>query len=220
VTEIGNVTIPRSEWSLGANIIRWMSQRFAQGDVVLEFGSGQTTKIFKDMGFDVYSVEEDEEFVGRYEGVNYIHAPIDPETSWYDLDAILEYDLPQEISFVVVDGPTTSRSYFHEAFDQIMGDRVLGAIVYDDLHRPREMEDFIKFISRRPELAITHAFEIVPSGQILEPEGGNPEARQAGLCAIIMARPEPEAHFTSKEMALVTAGGCRLEYPIRHRNRD
>jgi hypothetical protein len=72
--ETATVKIPRSEWSLGANIIKWMSQRFSQGDAVLEFGSGQTTKIFKDMGFDVYSVEEDEEFVGRYEGVNYIHA--------------------------------------------------------------------------------------------------------------------------------------------------
>ena len=197
MTEIGTVKIPRSEWSLGANIIRWMSLRFAQGDVLLEFGSGQTTKIFKDMGFDVYSIEEDKEFVGQYEGVNYIHAPIDPETSWYDLDSILEYNLPEKIAHIVVDGPTTSRSYFSEAFDKIFEGKAIGSIVFDDIHRPDDMEAFIEFLSYRPGLAITHSIEIIPSGQLLQ---SNNESTRAGLCGVLMPRHTPAGHFTSDQM--------------------
>lgn len=219
MTEIRTVTIPRSEWSLGANMIRWISRRFHQGDVLLEFGSGQTTKIFKDMGLDVYSIEEDEEFVGRYEGVNYIHAPIDPETSWYDLDSILEYNLPEKIAYIVVDGPTTSRRYFDKAFDKIFAGKALGVIIYDDIHREEEMKGFIEFLSRRPEIARHWLVEIIPSGQLLQRE--NEDKAYSGMCGVMTPRGATlEPHFTNEEAQSATVNGCTLEYPVRFQDSD
>jgi hypothetical protein len=46
------------------------------GGTLLELGSGETSQMFVDYGINVYSIEDDPDWIGKYPGVNYIHAPL------------------------------------------------------------------------------------------------------------------------------------------------
>lgn len=89
--------------------------------VLLELGSGETSAKFVEYGLKVYSVEHDEKWLGKYPGVNYIHAPLVPyemsgtkldyftrmncEALWYD-PKILKKQLPLHYDALLLDGPT------------------------------------------------------------------------------------------------------------------
>ena len=86
--------------------------------VLVELGSGETSAHFVDVGLTVYSIEHDEEWIGKYKGVNYIYAPLVPiivtdfeyfkkmdcKPEWYDIDKIVD-QLPREYDALLLDGP-------------------------------------------------------------------------------------------------------------------
>jgi len=89
----------------------------AGNGVLLELGSGETSRLFVEHGIKVYSVEHDTTWLGKYEGVNYIHAPLVPQNDvkheyfqktanpyWYDHN-VLAKELPEEYDVLLLDGP-------------------------------------------------------------------------------------------------------------------
>lgn len=94
-------------WSIGGGIRSAISQLVEEGAVIVELGSGYgTNKLVKK--YVVWSIENDEKWVGFCKDANYIHAPItrseDGGEQWYDA-SIIEARLPSSYDLILVDGP-------------------------------------------------------------------------------------------------------------------
>ncbi len=72
------------------------------GDTIVEFGSGQATTGNLAPYFNMYSVEHDKVWVGKFPYSKYIYAPI--VDGWYDAD-ILRRELPKKYDLLIIDGP-------------------------------------------------------------------------------------------------------------------
>ena len=99
-----------------------LTQCHAGGSVLVELGSGETSAKFVEHGLTVYSIEHDEKWLGKYPGVNYIHAPLVPtygkiheyftgpgncSTYWYNRKFV-EAGLPEHYDALLLDGPPRS----------------------------------------------------------------------------------------------------------------
>ena len=97
----------KQHWAIGGGIRSAISQLVEDGAVIVELGSGYGTKKLVQR-YTVWSIENDEKWVGFCEGANYIHAPIIPdpdrEILWYD-SSILKANLPKAYDLILVDGP-------------------------------------------------------------------------------------------------------------------
>ena len=94
-------------WSIGGGIRSAISQLVHEGAVIVELGSGYGTKKLVKK-YVVWSIENDEEWVGFCKDANYIHAPIikseDGKEQWYDA-SIIKANLPSSYDLILVDGP-------------------------------------------------------------------------------------------------------------------
>lgn len=111
---------------------------------LLELGSGETSGMFVERGLTVTSIEHDEAWIGKYPGVNYIHAPlreIDSEAAmryfgtkeWYDT-AIIKAYAGAEYDVLFVDGPPRKwRGLFFYNW-KLFNTKV--PWFFDDTHRP------------------------------------------------------------------------------------
>lgn len=81
----------------------YMLNNFKPGSFVLEFGSGEGTKLLSNK-FGMISIEHDIKFIGLCEKAYYIYAPI--VNGWYDVDCIRTYIGFIDYQYVLVDGPT------------------------------------------------------------------------------------------------------------------
>lgn len=119
------------------------------GSTILEFGAGSSSKELVDQGYTVFAVEHDQEWMNRYEGVNYIYAPIVPlpqsrfidtyfnqYKTWYDMDRVLPVIKNKKIDLILIDGPPAfiGRSGFFLYVDLFKGI----PIVMDDAQRDVE----------------------------------------------------------------------------------
>ena len=101
----------RSIWSLCDGAIEAIKQLSMPETNTLEFGSGYGSVLLSKYT-NIYSIEHDKSFVGLFNGVNYIHAPLQQisplpgfdENYWYD-SKIVENNLPENCDLVIVDGP-------------------------------------------------------------------------------------------------------------------
>lgn len=88
-----------------------------QGNI-LEFGSGYSSKYLVDHGYKVTSIEHDPNWVDKFEGVDYIYAPITelpysksyekrfPNVkTWYDGEAIKKGIEGKTFNLMIIDGP-------------------------------------------------------------------------------------------------------------------
>ena len=166
--------LPNDEWTLGFNALTQLTRRLPAGATVVELGSGESSRCLVELGFKVYAVEQDEEFIGKHEGVNYIYAPIDPETQWYDLDSV-KAGLPDTFSALIIDGPNGDRSYFASCWRDILSvksDESLmnrPIIVIDDFHRSDGSGVILKLLSDGSWFHSRYAISICPTGHILQP---------------------------------------------------
>jgi len=164
------ITIPYSEWGLGFNVYYYIMQTTPPGSSILEFGSGESSRVLSELGYDVWSIEENEEFVGVVEGVNYIYAPIDPQTNWYD-EEIVYTSLPSDKAFhtIIVDGPTTSRDGFVGFLSTPWAAKV-HQYLFDDIHRASDRDAFFNVLAADNGLTRGQgSILIMPSGQLLQP---------------------------------------------------
>ena len=120
-------------WSICQGVFSWIRSNIPEGSTILEFGSGRGT-IELTKYYNVYSVEQDSQWLGLAEKAEYIHAPI--KDGWYDAD-ILFKNLPEEYDFILVDGPKGSgnRSGLAKHWDKLNTDV---PILMDDTNRMNE----------------------------------------------------------------------------------
>ena len=86
-------------WSISQELIDWIRENVPRGSVILELGSGYGTQVLADLGYSMYSVEHDPQYVGKYDSL-YIPVPI--KNGWYNPDSLRKlptYDL------LLIDGP-------------------------------------------------------------------------------------------------------------------
>lgn len=88
-------------WSISKTLFEWIKTNIPIGSVILEFGSGEGTKYLTEY-YDVYSIEQNEEWVGYDPKSNYIYAPL--INGWYDMD-IITNNLPEKYDLLLIDGP-------------------------------------------------------------------------------------------------------------------
>ena len=91
-------------WAICKGVFSWIRSNIPEGSTILEFGSGSGT-IELTKYYNVYSVEQDPQWVGLAEKAEYIYAPI--KDGWYDTD-ILFKNLPEKYDLILVDGPKGS----------------------------------------------------------------------------------------------------------------
>ena len=106
----------------------WIMENVPDDKIILEFGSGETTK-YLSKKYNMYSVEEDNRFVGLYDS-NYIYAPI--VNDWYDLES-LKKGIPEKYDVIILDGPAHGkREGFLDNIGLFSLDKI---IVVDDIDR-------------------------------------------------------------------------------------
>lgn len=101
----------RSRWALCDGVLEAVFQLTTEQSSILEFGSGFGSKLISDHR-TITCVEHNQKFVGQFDGVNYIHAPLVPirpldafeDTQWYDFEEITAC-LPDKIDMIIIDGP-------------------------------------------------------------------------------------------------------------------
>ena len=99
----------KSHFPIDLGILTAIRQLAKPDSTIVELGSGNgTNRLVAE--YTVYSVEDDEKWVGYCEGSNYIHAPLidlddsDDPIRWYNPE-ILRESLPESYDLVLIDGP-------------------------------------------------------------------------------------------------------------------
>lgn len=131
---------PSPNWepgmSIEANLINYL-KRHPKGKL-LEFGSGDGTETLASIGYEVYSVEQDKEFLSP-ESVLACYAPI--EGSWYKHSLVEEFVREHHpYSVCLVDGPCKPVKGALNYRDGILAHwrhlARIQTVIIDDTHRP------------------------------------------------------------------------------------
>jgi hypothetical protein len=130
---------PEDGWRLSNEVLIWIVNNFNEDSIIIELGSGLGSKILSEK-FQIWSIEHDKEWVGKYPNINYIYSPLKvlDTQECYDFDSI-QKDLPiDEADLLIIDGPPgiIGRSgvlKFMHLFDKIP------TIIVDDIHRQEEL---------------------------------------------------------------------------------
>lgn len=127
-------------WMLSEEAREWIYKNIPVGSTIVELGSGEGSRILSEK-YTVYSIEHDKRWVGKYDKVNYIYAPL-VDNSWYDVAVLIE-ELPQKCELIIVDGPPESRRrvLFEKFIDLFDKDAI---ILLDDIHRLHERFMFMR----------------------------------------------------------------------------
>ncbi len=102
--------MPKSHFPIDLGLLAAVEQLIPPKSTILELGSGEGTNLLTNQ-YNVYSVEDDLEWVGYCEGTTYIHSPLVTKdhngstTSWYDVQILAE-QLPNDYQLILVDGPS------------------------------------------------------------------------------------------------------------------
>jgi len=164
----------RDYYQIDAGVLNAIKLLLPRGSTLLELGSGAgTTQLTK--RYTVYSVENDEEWLGICTDANYIHAPIRDlqdssgrELKWYDID-VLAKELPSRYDLVLVDGPAghIGREGLLTHLDLFRTDI---PFVFDDTLRDRDcsIARQAAFLLNRP-MYVFWNFSVVPVNP-LEPD--------------------------------------------------
>tara|TARA_R110000796_G_scaffold189956_1_gene306704 strand:+ start:261 stop:779 length:519 start_codon:yes stop_codon:yes gene_type:complete len=117
-------------FAIGKNLYDWILDNIPIGSTILELGSGAGSYELS-KHYNMYSVEQNIEWVDKFPGINYIHAPIDPNTQWYDKSCLSQ--LPKDYQCLILDGPGGyPRNGFYQHLD-VFNTNI--PTVVDDTHR-------------------------------------------------------------------------------------
>ena len=128
-------------WAIPREAFEWIYNNLPHGSTILELGSGNGTKELVKR-YNVYSVEDDEKWVGLEPKSNYIYAPL--VNDWYDTK-ILFNKLPKKYDLLIIDGPIREkRVNFIKHYTKFKTDI---PIIIDDTHRERD-KGLCEFLSK------------------------------------------------------------------------
>lgn len=137
-------------WAIGLDLVTELTTKILPDPnaTILELGSGDgSTPFLANYYSKVYSVEENEKWVGKHDNVQYFHVPlkehkpishfIENKPIWYSADVLrplianLSYDL------ILVDGPSSQacRAGMFKYWDLFKNDV---PVIFDDFQRGRE----------------------------------------------------------------------------------
>ena len=135
--------------SINNNCLEYIKSILPKGSTILELGSGEGTTWLSDLGYIMYSVENQPEWFDRYPNhTTYINcrtkdydneytAPnIENQRGWYHPDDIFP-NLPESYDLILVDGPggPFGRGGFYKHIDKLNTDVPM---IFDDIHRAEE----------------------------------------------------------------------------------
>ena len=150
-----------NNYSIGINLFKWLLSNLKKGSTILEFGSGYGS-LEMSKCFEVYSVEQNREWVNKFEDVNYIFSPIDPQTKFYESSFLTL--VPDHYDAILLDGPA---GHGREGIFQYLDDLNTNVpIAIDDTHRFNEANFAIQLASRLKK-KILHIPEFDKSSAIL-----------------------------------------------------
>ena len=146
-------------YSIPLDLFNFIKKNLPEGATLLELGSGagsaELCKYYK-----LYSVEHAQEWVNKYPGVNYIYAPLKSHkqvakltgTEWYDWSYVKPAIKNLDYQMILIDGPPIchGRAGFAKYLDHFK----IVPMVFDDLHRGRDLQVALK-VSRRLQESIT-----------------------------------------------------------------
>jgi len=129
-------------FAIGINLFNWITQNIPQGSTILELGSGTGTHELGKI-YDVHCIEDNSEWVNKFDNLIYYHAPI--KNGWYDKKFL--NNLPKEYSLLIFDGPrgTIGRTKVLENLDLF---NLEVPIIVDDTHREVEKNIAEQLISK------------------------------------------------------------------------
>ena len=142
-----------------------------KGSTIVELGSGTGTNLLA-AEYSVYSVEDNEEWMGYCDEANYIYAPLvelesDKSLRWYD-PKVLQDSLPKEYNLLLIDGPfgQNGRDGLLENLDLFRTDI---PIVIDDTIRDHEcrIAREMAFLLNRP-LYVFWNFSVIATNPLPE----------------------------------------------------
>ena len=102
--------LTRSHFPIDLGVLTAVRQLVPENSTIVELGSGNGTNLLTKQ-YKVYSVEDNENWVGYCNDSNYIHAPIKTvdydgtDIPWYDIKA-LQNGLPSDYDLLLIDGPS------------------------------------------------------------------------------------------------------------------
>jgi hypothetical protein len=125
-----------SNWILPPEAFNWIYENIEEGSTILELGSGFGS-IALSLNYKIHSVEQDENWIGLSNRVNYTLAKI--KYDFYDRD-VLRNSIPKKYDLLILDGPTKAsggRLGFLNNLDLFY---LNCPILIDDVHREDEMK--------------------------------------------------------------------------------
>ena len=144
--------------SISQECLNFIKENLSKESTILEFGSGDGTVWLSKLGFTIYSVENQMEWMDRFpSATNYINcrsryygkdypAPegIRERRGWYYLEDILS-KIPKSYDLILVDGPGSSwgRGGFYKHINEFNTDVTM---IFDDIHRVQDA-DVMKSVS-------------------------------------------------------------------------
>ena len=121
-----------SDWSINKQAMLYILKELSKNNkTILEFGSGNTTELLSEC-FDVTSVEENIEWVNKFDS-EYIYAPI--KNDWYNLDSLKKSGIEnKKFDIIIIDGPAHGKR--HGFLDNLDFFNIKDSmIIIDDIER-------------------------------------------------------------------------------------
>jgi hypothetical protein len=81
-------------------VFDFIESNIPHGSVIVELGSGDVSTRFLSQKYSLYSVEQDERWLNKYNS-NYFYAPI--RNGWYSPEPLSS--LPKKFDLLIIDGP-------------------------------------------------------------------------------------------------------------------
>ena len=154
-------------WMLPKEVFDWINNNIATGSCVLEFGSGNGSRILSKR-FDLISIEHDKAWLNMSSG-RYIHAEITEnrystefsQKGWYNFKKIT--DLPSNVELIIIDGPPgeIGRAGILDFLDQLP---LAKWILVDDTDRTDEKALLSRLIQLLEPLSLVNIISVSKRG--------------------------------------------------------
>jgi len=123
-------------WSISEEVINWINLNIPKKSVIVEFGSGEGTRYLVE-DYQVYSVEDNINWVDYVPKSHYIYAPLNNQDRWYDT-SILNEKLPSKYDLIIIDGPASIERYSFINHLDILNTNI--PIIVDDVDRENDFK--------------------------------------------------------------------------------